>query len=618
MKFVAILCTAVAVMAAPHTITSRGDFAVKDTHSVPPQWKKLRKAPADHTISLRIGLTQASFSELEKRLFEVSDPANERYGQHLSAEEARNLAKPSAEALSAVHDWLHDSDVRPDTLTYSPSRDWITVALPVAKIEQLLNTEYHVYENDEGTKLVRTPEYSLPRGLHRHIDVIQPTNYFGHPKAMAQTLRVVDADIEPHLDLTPPDYPWHRTKPLSPYSTANLSAVCDESAVTNLCLRTLYRTVDYVPQVPELNSVAMTAYLNETANISDFHVFLSRQRKDASLNYTYNYTTINGGINFQSLETTYYDQRDNEANLDAQTIGGFIYPTDFRVYSTGGSPPYTPDISTPTNTNEPYLEWLAYMLALDSPPHTISTSYGDYEHTVPYSYALRACQELAQLGARGVSVVFSSGDAGVGPNGTCSSNDGTNTPMFLPTFPASCPYVTTVGGTRNLSPEVVAYDVLNDYVSGSGLSNYFQRPSYQNAAVKKYLSSIGSLHAGLYNTSGRAYPDISAQGYHYVVVYAGLNAILDGTSASAPTATSVLTLVNDALIAAGKSPLGFLNPALYSTLYHGFNDITIGNAWGCDTSGFPAGKGWDLASGFGTPDFKKIKGLALAGWAGPH
>jgi len=52
---------------------------------------------------------------------------------------------------------------------------------------------------------------------------------------------------------------------------------------------------------------------------------------------------------------------------------------------------------------------------------------------------------MAALGARGVSVMFSSGDGGVGdgdPNPAtqeCYSNDGRNVTMFIPDFPASCP-----------------------------------------------------------------------------------------------------------------------------------------------------------------------------------
>ena len=43
----------------------------------------------------------------------------------------------------------------------------------------------------------------------------------------------------------------------------------------------------------------------------------------------------------------------------------------------------------------------------------------------------RACNLFAQLGVRGASVMFSSGDGGVGA-GTCQTNDGTNRTIFQP------------------------------------------------------------------------------------------------------------------------------------------------------------------------------------------
>lgn len=74
----------------------------------------------------------------------------------------------------------------------------------------------------------------------------------------------------------------------------------------------------------------------------------------------------------------------------------------------------------------------------------------------------------------------------------------------------------------------------------------------------------------------------------------------------------MISLVNDALIAHGRPPLGFMNPWLYQLGGgKGFTDITQGSTTGCDTSGFPAQAGWDLASGFGTPDFNKIRDVLL-------
>ena len=127
------------------------------------------------------------------------------------------------------------------------------------------------------------------------------------------------------------------------------------------------------------------------------------------------------------------------------------------------------------------------------------------------------------------------------------------------------------------------------------------RPAYQDRAVSAYLATLGDSLTVPYNKSGRGYPDISAQGQSFATVWNGTLVRLDGTSASTPAASAVISLVNDALIATGKPPLGFLNPWLYANGYKGFTDVTSGSAPGCNTTGFPAVKGWDAVTGFGTP-----------------
>ena len=41
-----------------------------------------------------------------------------------------------------------------------------------------------------------------------------------------------------------------------------------------------------------------------------------------------------------------------------------------------------------------------------------------------------------------------------------------------------------------------------------------------------------------------------------------------GTSASAPVVASMITLINDARITAGKKPAGFLNPMVRCSSFH--------------------------------------------------
>ena len=66
-----------------------------------------------------------------------------------------------------------------------------------------------------------------------------------------------------------------------------------------------------------------------------------------------------------------------------------------------------------------------------------------------------------------------------------------------------------------------------------------------------------------------------------------------GTSASAPIFASIVNRLNEERILAGKGPMGFLNPTLYSHPEM-FNDIVEGYNLGCNsTPAFYTTKGWD-------------------------
>ena len=147
--------------------------------------------------------------------------------------------------------------------------------------------------------------------------------------------------------------------------------------------------------------------------------------------------------------------------------------------------------------------------------------------------------------------------------------------------------VTSVGATNGIFPETAA-----DF-SGGGFSNYFPRPSYQDAQVNAFLSGLNDTYAGLYNATGRAYPDVAAQGVNFEISWLWYPEYATGTSCATPTVASIVSLINDRLIAAGKPVLGFLNPWLYSNASSAFTDIVSGNAAGCGTNGWSAVEGWD-------------------------
>jgi len=465
----------------------------------------------------------------------------------------------------------------------SPAGDWINLNVPVRVAEQMLDTEYGVYQHvaDPNERVVRALSYSLPRALHDHIDVITPTTMFGTMRAMKST-----AFIQPKAPVPAGEQSGSVNGP----SGLAVPNSCN-TAITPSCLMQLYGTANYTPVSTATNSIGIAGYLDEFANIADLKTF-ARQFRPAAVNATFKIIQFNGGGN---------DQTDPgvEANLDIQTTEGLTFPTPNTYFSTGGSPPFIPDSGTPTDTNEPYDKFISNLLEQTTIPPVISTSYGDDEQTVPLDFATSVCNSFAQLGARGVSLLFSSGDSGVG-GGDCQTNNGKNQTLFQPAFPASCPFVTTVGGTNKVNPEVAV-----DF-SGGGFSNYFAQPSYQTTAVSGFLSTLGTTNAGLFNKTGRAYPDVSAQGLDFQIVIGGVVENVAGTSCSCPTVSSVIALLNDFRMSKGKGALGFLNPLLYSNPSV-LNDITSGSNPGCGTNGFTARTGWDPVTGLGTPNFPKMQ-----------
>ncbi|KAF8914258.1 subtilisin-like protein [Gymnopilus junonius] len=576
-------------------------YNVKESIDIPHGWVKHSAAPADHRIVLKIGLPQPNFHVLEKHLYEVSDPDHERYGQHLSKEEVEELVTPHPESLDLVNEWLSGFGITEDELLRSPAKDWITIKVPVSMAEKMLDTKYHVFQHTaSGDYLVRTTSYSLPSNLHDHVDVIQPTTLFGRfQKEKSSIFDVVSvkntivqaSKSEPAISLS---------------SGVTVDPSCNQT-ITITCLQQLYNAVGFTPSAKG-NTIGITGYLAQIANFQDLQTFFSEQ-VPAAVNSSFKFVTINGGPNNQSLA-----EAGDEADLDVEFAFGISHPIPGTFFSTGGSPPFIPDDNTPTDTNEPYTTWLDFILAQPSPPLTISTSYGDDEQTVPKSFAQRVCAGFAQLGARGVTLTFSSGDGGVGDGDpdpatqTCFTNDGKNATKFIPGFPASCPFVTAVGGTNHI-PETA----VSRFFSGGGFSNYFARPAYQDKVVTEYLAKSlpKGRYAGLFNPNGRAIPDVAAQGDFFRVIIGGEAFLIGGTSASSPTFAGFVALLNDVRLNAKLPPLGFLNPFIYSKGFNGLNDITVGNNAGCGTPGFNTSVGWDPVTGFGTPNFGKLRQLVL-------
>jgi len=275
------------------------------------------------------------------------------------------------------------------------------------------------------------------------------------------------------------------------------------------------------------------------------------------------------------------------------------------------------------------------------PPLVISISDSFNEAWYPKQYLERQCLEYLKLGLQGVTVVVATGDRGpadqlnmcIDPEtGAANVSEG----HFSSTFPASCPWVTAVGGTQLLptnqtwvqgSKSFPPETALNLFVGNStsivsssgGFSNIFSAPFYQSAETEAYLTRseyqphlTNLSSSGYFNPCGRGYPDISALAAGYLVFVNGSLHIVQGTSAPTPVFASMIAKINDARLLVGKGSVGFLNPVLYAYQQELMRDVETGSNTGCGMAkAFPAVKGWDAVTGLGSPKFEKLLDLYL-------
>ncbi|KAI2776294.1 DHS-like NAD/FAD-binding domain-containing protein [Daldinia loculata] len=551
--------------------------------NLPAGWKFEKPAKAEEPIQLSIALKQPRINELKTRLNRISDPRHAEYGHHLTRDEVKAYQAPDRKTLDLVDSWLRSNRITDITNEGS----MVKFTSTAAEVNRILRTNLGYYSFQDSSSFMRAQSYALPRILDGNVEFIYPISNFMPP---------------------PQSRLKHRPSRKAAFKASDDDQPCS-SGVTPACLKKLYNVTYADTKTPIESPVrfGIAGFLEQWIKYDDVSEFLGRYSPElAPLNYNFTVVTLNNGTNPQPNAPE--SRAGLEASLDVEYAMALAYPANVIYYSTGGRGEKIDREGElmPSNRsdNEPYLEFFQYLLDLkdEEIPHVMSISYADDEQSVPAPYAARVCDLLALVAARGITVLSGSGDGGAGGIGQnqCYSNDGRRRKIFLPTFPASCPYVTAVGATGNTLPLEGA-----DFSTG-GFSNYFARPEWQKGVVDEYLSTLNGSHRGLYNASGRAFPDISATGTNYVIQVGGYQTDVLGTSASTPVVAALVALINDSRLKAGKNSTGWLNPALYSQpVREALQDITTGVSQNCvfgdaKEPGWESVKGYDCVTGLGS------------------
>jgi subtilase family serine protease len=181
-------------------------------------------------------------------------------------------------------------------------------------------------------------------------------------------------------------------------------------------------------------------------------------------------------------------------------------------------------------------------------------------------------------------------------------------------YPADDVYITSVGGTDlDTSSAGGPWSSETAWVDGGGgiSPDHFAIPSWQTAAANGCSSCSKTYRNG---------PDVSANANFTFYVCADQTTCTaneyGGTSFAAPMWAGYLALVNQQAVANGNHTVGFINPTLYtiglgSSYDTDFHDVTSGS------NGYSATVGYDLATGWGSPNGSGLISALAGSSSGP-
>ncbi|KAH8122416.1 subtilisin-like protein [Trichoderma asperelloides] len=555
------------------------------------QWTKKEKIPRTVKLPMRIGLRQVNLAAGEEKLLEILK-------------------------------WLIESGISADRIGQSVNKQWVQFDASVEEVESLLYADFFLWEHTSGSEDIAAEEYHIPIHIQEHIDYVTPG------------IRLRTGIAKTHSNI----HSKKRAASLSGRPDASLlsgfphpnSTTCS-IYVTEDCTRAQYSIPHGTTGFPG----------NQLGIFESANDHYSRQELDVYFSTLYPYIPngtwpeerlIDGAVGAIEDPSNLTDVEDGaESALDFNSAIPLIYPQGTVLFqeddqwykSHGGYSGF----------------WNTFLDAIDGSYCTYS-AFGEtgnctdtdcldpvYPDPNPGGYkgelqcgVYKPTNVISisyhQLALQGITIVTSSGDVGVGQQSQCG---GAERQIFSPHSAASCPYVLAklneVATTR--------------FASGGGFSQIFGTPGYQQQAVTAYFDQVesslpfsgynnfvingnySSVTSGVYHRGGRGYPDVAAVGDRQVVFTGGKWQLIGGTSLSSPAFASVITLINEARLEAGKSTLGYLHPVLYANPQV-FHDVTVGQNPGCNNSpGFPAATGWDPVSGLGTPNFPALMDLLV-------
>ncbi len=526
-------------------------------------------------LAVDVELRPRSAAALAAYATAVSTPGDRLFRHYLARGQFADRFGPTRQALAAVTGWLTSRGLTVTAI--SSNHLTVSVATSAAALDRSLSIRLDRFALPGGRVAFAaqgSPRFGVDVGRYVQgvvgLNDLRAPSWLGAPPAR------------------PPAVPSRtlRARALPPACSAAVDAGSRFHAYTANQLADAYNLSGLYAAGDEGAGVTIAVFEQETNLTSDIAEYQDCYGTKSVISYV----KVDGGA-----PSTF----NGEADEDIELAMGFAPASRIDVFQT-------------PNTVKGALDGYTAIVDRDT-AQVISSSWGQCEPETGSAVAAAENAVFEQAAVQGQSVVADSDDNG---SSDCA------TKALEVDDPASQPYVTGVGGTtlKALGPPPVEVtwnvSASSSGASGGGISSFHKMPSYQSTApASLHVISKYSSGAPCGAPSGqfcREVPDVAADADYttgYLVFYNGSWESNGGTSAGTPLWAALLALADASTTCGGKT-VGFANPALYeaaATSYASdFHDITSGTNddtnWGNTSGLYPAGVGYDMATGLGTPD----------------
>ena len=340
---------------------------------------------------------QKNVNLLSGILHDLSDPSSSLYGQHWSREKVADFTS-NPEASNAVKSYLNLYDASISSTT--KYGEFITASAPISVWEKMFSTKFYVFhqiQRDESVeKFLRTEKYWIPQEIDIHIESVFNT---------------IDMPMTSN-NMVPKQFP----KINSDIANEHYGEQTNHNIITPSKLRDYYNVSNYAS-----GSVHSTQGIVTNADVFDSGEDLSLYENCFDL---FNRTDpVTNSSNLRNDESVDFGRRND-------TMVSNIYSQYMVAIS-----PLSP--TTCWQTDRSFSSWLPSLADVINPPLVLVISFSFLEDHTHESLMDAFNIEAIKLGIMGVTLIIPAGDDGANSL-SCGHK---------PLFPASSPYVTTVGAT---------------------------------------------------------------------------------------------------------------------------------------------------------------------------